>query len=81
MTPTMADLRAKRKANDIVGRIVARRAGIGNPRLCELELGNATPSNAEVERIASAIDSVIAERQQIAQLAEERGLSLAGVGF
>ena len=50
-------------------------------RLCELELGYATPTPDEIQRIASAIEGITAERAKIADLVAEHGLSLAGVGL
>jgi predicted transcriptional regulator len=81
MMLAMADLRKKRKANDIPGRTVSKRAMVSTPRLCELELGNATATPDEIERISAAIETIITERQRISELVASEGLSLTAVGL
>jgi transcriptional regulator with XRE-family HTH domain len=75
------ELRAKRAAAGIDGHTVCLRAKISRSRLSDVELDRVTAKLDELQRIASALDSIISERTQIAALAAEHGLSLAGVGL
>lgn len=76
---TAEDLRAKRVANHIPGHAVCRRVGFGRTRLSDVECGNVTATPEELQRINAAIEEIILTRQHLAKLANEAGISLAGV--
>jgi transcriptional regulator with XRE-family HTH domain len=77
MTPK--DIRTKRAAAGIAGQAVCQLAGISRAKLSEIELGYATPSPEELQRIDAAIGQIVRTRQDLTRLAREAGLSLTGV--
>jgi hypothetical protein len=76
---TGTEIRAKRNAAGIAGHIVCKSARIPRSRLSDIEREyvNATPG--EMQRISAAIDQIIETKQHLTKLADEAGLSLAGV--
>jgi transcriptional regulator with XRE-family HTH domain len=78
---TGPELRAKRAAHRIDGHTVCARALICRSHLSDIELERVVPAAETLQRISSALDSIIAERAKIAALVTEHGLSLAGAGF
>jgi transcriptional regulator with XRE-family HTH domain len=79
MACTGSQLRAKRAAHGISGAAVASKVGTSRSRLSEIECNYLKPSAEELARISLAIDEIIRERQQLAKLAADAGLSLAGI--
>lgn len=72
-------LRQKRVAAGIAGHAVCQRAGISRSRLSDIERGYVTATGEELRRIDEGIDQIIRTKQDLAKLADEAGLSLAGV--
>ena len=72
-------IRSKRMAAGISGAAVCRVAPISRSKLSDIERGNVTATPEELRRIDEAIDQIIRTRQHLAKLADEAGLSLAGV--
>lgn len=75
------ELRRKRAAHGIPGHTVCARADTCRSRLSDVELERVPATLAELQRISTAIDEIISERQRITQVVEAHGLSLAGAGF
>ncbi len=76
-----SELRTKRAGFRIDGHTICARLKRGRSWLSDVENERVQVELAELQRINSAIDSIVAERAKIAQLAAEHGLSLAGVGL
>ena len=72
-SPVGERLRAKRVTARIPGYAVARKAGINRSKLSEIENGHVRPTEAEHQRINSALDELAAAKQRIAQVAAEVG--------
>jgi transcriptional regulator with XRE-family HTH domain len=73
------NLRAKRAAARITGRAICQLVNFSKSKLSDIENGNVTATTEELSQIHAAIESIIRTRQQLAKLASESGLSLAGV--
>jgi|HubBroStandDraft_6_1064221.scaffolds.fasta_scaffold303416_3 transcriptional regulator with XRE-family HTH domain len=72
-------LRAKRAVAGVPGAAISIRTGIPRSRLSHIERGYLVPTADEVQRIESAIDEIIRTKHHLTKLADEAGLSLAGV--
>ena len=81
MMHTGPQLRAKRAAHRISGAAVASKVGTSRSRLSEIECSYLKPPAEELDRIGLAIDEIVRERQQLAKLAADAGLSLAVLGL
>jgi predicted transcriptional regulator len=69
----MSELRQKRIAARIPGRLLCPRARITPGRLSEIERGYVTPRASEVERIWQALDELIAAREKVQRYARSVG--------
>ena len=76
---TAKNLRAKRAAAGIPGHAVCQRTGIQRSRLSDIEREYVIATSQELSRIDEAIDQILRTKQHLAKLADEAGLSLAGV--
>lgn len=63
----------------ITGYAVCQVASIARARLSDIERENVAATPQELVRINEAIEEIVRSRQQLAKLAAEAGLSLAGV--
>lgn len=76
---TASDLRTKRVAAGIPGYAICKVAGISRAKLSDIERGYVMASAEDLRAVNAAIDGIIETRRHLAKLAEEAGLSLAGV--
>ena len=71
MSPTQ--LRDRRIAARIPGRLVCARAGIDRSRLSDVERGYVKPTDEEIRRISKALDDLVKARKQVSAVAEVVG--------
>jgi transcriptional regulator with XRE-family HTH domain len=76
---TGKDLRHKRTAAGISGDVVSRNIGIERSRLCQIEKEYLTPKKEEIDRIASALENLIAAKEKINEFAKEHGWPVEAV--
>jgi hypothetical protein len=77
--PSGPSLRSKRIKSEVVGSLVCQKIGRSRAWLSSVENGYATATPEELEHLNQTIDEIVRTREQIAKLASEAGLSLAGV--
>jgi len=70
---TIQELRQRRHLARIPGRLICIKADISRTRLSELECGYVQPSDAELNRLAAALEELIKAREKMAELALEYG--------
>ncbi len=73
------ELRSKRVAARIPGRLVSQRARVSRGRLSEIECGLVSPSPEELHRINRALTELVEARRRVAQVAAECGWPMAAV--
>ena len=66
-------LKRRRLAANIPGRLICGRAGIDRARLSDVERGYVTPTDAELDRIRTAIEELAAARQKVERFAQKVG--------
>jgi transcriptional regulator with XRE-family HTH domain len=76
---SISELRSKRVASGLAGHLVCQQAGISRTRLSDIERGYAEATPDELRRIEKAIDGIMQDRQHLAKLAADAGISLRGV--
>jgi transcriptional regulator with XRE-family HTH domain len=67
------DLRSKRLLAGIPGHMLCRRSGVSRGRLSEIEREVVQGSDSELERLATALDELIAAKQRLSLAASECG--------
>ena len=73
------DIRAKRVSAGLTAVLVCTKARINRSRFSDIERGHIAARDEELRRIDSAIAEIISTRRKLTELAQEAGLSLAGV--
>jgi len=68
-----SEIRQRRIAAGIAGRLLCARAKIDRSRLSHIERGYIQPSKAELERLTMALDSLTAAKKRVADTAAECG--------
>lgn len=72
-TVTPRNLRSRRKALGLSGRLVCGRARIGRTRLSDLEQGLVKPRPGELELIFQVLDDLATAKERLEQVAVEVG--------
>jgi len=72
-------LRKKRAVAGIPGSAICQLVKISRAKLSGIETGSAVATTEELQQIQAAIESIVQTRRQLAKLAADSGLSLAGV--
>lgn len=70
---TPQQLRSKRMALGLSGRLVCGRARIGRTRLSDVEQGLVEPRPDELERISTALEQLATAKSRLQQVAAEVG--------
>jgi transcriptional regulator with XRE-family HTH domain len=74
-----ADLRRKRAAGGIPGRLLCTRVGIDRSRLSHIERGYVKAPKEELARIRQALDDLIQSKKRIIATAAEVGWPVDGL--
>ena len=70
---TGSQIRQKRLVAGIPGKLLCARANVDRARLCHIERGYIQPSQAELERLTMALDSLIDAKKLVAETAAQHG--------